>query len=103
MLEIDIKLNPFGLGSNIRTIGNIFIANVTRKTTRNTRQDYVYVIHNQASRYNDEEIIHGVIYGHDQNQSTTKLLKAIMDDYGASACRLSEGYAHGRINEVKPK
>ena len=102
MIEIDIKLNSFGLGVDTRTIGNIFIANVTRRTM-GTGQDYVYVIHSQASKYNDEEVIHGVIYGHDQNQSSTKLLKVIMDDYGASACRLSEGYAQGKINEVKRK
>lgn len=96
MLEIDIKLNPFGSNKNIIVIGNIYISNITRRTMGIGR-DYVYVIHNQACKHNDEEIIHGVIYNHNQNQSTTKLLKAIMDDYGASACRLSEVYAQVKI------
>ena len=96
MLEIDIRLNPFGSNKNITVIGNIYIANIT-KLARSVHQDYVYVIYNQESRYNREEIIHGVIHKHDPYQSSTMLLKKILEDYGQSACNLSETYADAII------
>lgn len=93
MLEIDIKLNPYGSDTNVRMIGNIFIANI-KGSSYNFLQDYIYMIYNPASRFSNEEIIHGVISDHDANQSVSNLLRAVMLDYGESACDLSEEYAN---------
>lgn len=100
MLKIDIKLNPFGLNKNVKVIGNIYIANVTSSSKRSALQNYAYTIYNQESVFNQEEIIHGVIYDHDPYQSSTMLLRKILEDYGQSACSLSETYASHFIKEM---
>jgi len=74
MIEIDIKLNPFGSGDGVIVIGNIFIANVVA-SGYNTLQDYVYMIHNPASRFCDEEVIHGVISNYDRGGEIMKFIK----------------------------
>ena len=91
MIEIDIKLNPFGRGDDVTLIGNVFIANV-KGSGYSSLQDYVYMIYNPASRFCDEEIIHGLISNYNPNQSVSNLLRAVMLDYGESACELSESY-----------
>lgn len=96
MLEIDIKLNRYGSDRDVTVIGNIFIANVGGD---NGVYNYVYMIYEPASRFSSKVCLHGLIEGHDQVNSTSVLLRKIMQDYGDSSCELSEEYCKYWLEE----
>lgn len=98
MLEIEISLNPYGRGENTKVIGNIYIANIGLAASPDS-YDYVYMIYEPKSRFSDEVLLHGVIEGHEQSNPCSKLLKRVMEDYGDSACDVSQEYVDYWIRE----
>lgn len=98
MLEVEIKLNPFGEGDHVHTLTTIYIAN-TGQSFNHGYMDYVYMIYEPESRFSPEVLIHGLIMDYDPMQPACKLLQAVMQDYGESACGLSGKYADMWIKE----
>ena len=96
MLEVEIKINPFGLDENIRTLTTIYIGNIGGSCGY---FNYVYMIYEPESRFSPEVLLHGLIEGYDQMQPASKLLQAVMQDYGKSKCKLSQRYADVWIEE----
>lgn len=91
MLEATITLNPFGSGENKRQLSTVKIANI--KTNVDGTCDYVYLIYEPKSPFGDEVILDGVIYNHDRNQPVSVLIKKVYEDFGKSACKVSQEYA----------
>lgn len=89
MLEVEIKLNPFGSGEHIQTLTTIYIAN-TGQSYGHGYMDYVYMIYEPKSRFSPEVLLHGMITNYNPMQPASKLLQAVMQDYGKSACELSQ-------------
>ncbi len=98
MLEVEIKLNPFGSGEHIHTLTTIYIAN-TGQSYGHGYMDYVYMIYEPESRFSSEVLLHGMIQDYDPMQPASKLLQAVMQDYGKGACELSQKYAERWIEE----
>lgn len=91
MLEVTIILNPFGMGENKRGLSTVKIANI--KTNVDWTCDYVYLISEPESPFGDKVSLEGVIYNHDRNQPVSMLIKKVYEDFGKSACKVSQGYA----------
>lgn len=98
MLEVQVKLNPFGSGEHIRTLTTIYIANVGQNFY-NGNSDYAYMIYEPESRFSSEVLLHGIIMDYDPMQPASKLLQAVMQDYGRSKCELSQRYAERWMEE----
>lgn len=91
MLEVTIILNPFGMGENKRELSTVKIANI--KTNVDGTCDYVYLISEPKSPFGDEVSLDGVIYKHDRKQPVSVLVKKVYEDFGKSACKVSQEYA----------
>lgn len=91
MIEIDMKINTYGMSRNVYNVGNIYIANVGRSGFNNC-YDYAYVIYEPLSSFSEEVCLHGIIRDYNQDNPLSKLLREVLLDYGDSANELSQQY-----------
>lgn len=99
MIEIDMKINSYGLSETIYKVGNIWIANIGKSPVQYNSYDYVYVIYEPQSRFSEEVSLHGVVRDHCQDNPMSKLLQKVLVDYGESACGLSQQYRDHWMDE----
>lgn len=92
MIEVEMKLNPFGSNVGEMVIGNVYIANIGKGKTEGC-SNYVYMVYEPASPFSEEVVKHGEVRDHYRMQATSKLLQAVMLDYGKTGTIGSEHYA----------
>lgn len=104
MIEIDFKINQYGLSRKVFNVGNIYIANIGGNYEKEDGEifyDYVYCIYEPECRYHPELTVHGVVKKHCQNNPIFELLKRICVDEGKSKCDISQEYADRLIKEFR--
>lgn len=79
MIEVSIKLNPFGLDSGVQTLATIFIANMGLSPRSGHTYGYVISEPNPMTASPILEI--GAIHNYDRDAPVTDLLGAIINDY----------------------
>lgn len=81
MLDVTIRLNPYGVVEQGRSLARIRIANVTYDCPNLDRDCYVWRIQEPKSQFGEAIDDWGLITGYDRWQPVTNLLIRVMDDY----------------------